>query len=40
VAVVMAVMAPKGLYGLIQRWRPVQFFPVRRRLVAQEKEPV
>jgi branched-chain amino acid transport system permease protein len=40
VAVVMAVLAPKGLYGLIQRWRPVQFFPVRRRLVAQEKEPV
>ena len=29
VAVAMAVMAPKGLHGLLQRWRPVQFFPVR-----------
>lgn len=32
VAAVMAVFAPKGVYGLIQRWRPVQFFPVRARL--------
>jgi branched-chain amino acid transport system permease protein len=38
VAAAMAVVAPKGIYGLIQRWRPVQFFPVRRRLVIQ-KEP-
>ena len=32
VAVAMAVVAPKGLHGLLQRWRPVQFFPVRGRL--------
>jgi branched-chain amino acid transport system permease protein len=38
VAVVMAVLAPKGLWGLIQRWRPVQLFPVRRRLVARAAE--
>ncbi len=34
IAALMAVVAPKGLYGLIQQWRPLQFFPVRRRLVA------
>lgn len=34
IAAVMAMTAPKGLYGLLQRWRPLQFFPVRRRLVA------
>jgi branched-chain amino acid transport system permease protein len=33
VAAVMAIVAPKGVYGLIQRWRPLQFFPVRRRLI-------
>lgn len=33
VAAVMAIVAPKGLYGLLQTWRPLQFFPVRRRLV-------
>jgi branched-chain amino acid transport system permease protein len=32
VAALMAVFAPKGVYGLIQRWRPIQFFPVRARL--------
>jgi len=32
-AAAMAIVAPKGIYGLIQRWRPVQFFPVRRRLI-------
>jgi branched-chain amino acid transport system permease protein len=32
-AAVMAIVAPKGLYGLLQRWRPYQFFPVRRRLI-------
>jgi len=32
VAVVMAVAAPKGIYGLLQRLRPLQFFPVRRHL--------
>jgi branched-chain amino acid transport system permease protein len=37
VAAAMAVVAPKGIYGLIQRWRPVQFFPVRRRLVIPEE---
>lgn len=26
-AAAMAIVAPKGIYGLIQRWRPVQFFP-------------
>lgn len=35
IAAVMAVTAPKGLYGLLQQWRPLQFFPVRRRLVAE-----
>jgi branched-chain amino acid transport system permease protein len=43
VAAAMAVMAPKGIYGLLQQWRPVQFFPVRRRLVARDvpmEEPV
>lgn len=33
VAAAMAVVAPRGLYGQIQKWRPLQFFPVRRRLV-------
>jgi branched-chain amino acid transport system permease protein len=32
IAVAMAVLAPKGIYGLLQRVRPLQFFPVRRRL--------
>jgi branched-chain amino acid transport system permease protein len=32
IAVVMAVLAPKGIYGLVQRIKPLQFFPVRRRL--------
>jgi hypothetical protein len=30
--------APGGLYGLLQRWRPLQFFPVRRRLVSDRGE--
>jgi len=34
IAAVMAIVAPKGLDGLLQRWRPVQLFPVRRRLVS------
>lgn len=34
-AALFAVAAPKGLYGLLQRWKPVQFFPVRRRLVGR-----
>lgn len=33
VAAAMAIVAPRGIYGLIQRWRPVQFFPVRRRVI-------
>lgn len=33
VAAAMAIAAPRGIYGLIQRWRPVQFFPVRRRVI-------
>ena len=33
IAAVMAIVAPKGLYGLLQQWRPLQFFPVRRRLI-------
>lgn len=33
VAAIMAILAPKGLYGLLQKWRAWQFFPVRRRLV-------
>jgi branched-chain amino acid transport system permease protein len=32
VAMVMAILAPKGIYGLLQRVRPLPFFPVRRRL--------
>lgn len=32
VAIAMAIVAPKGIYGLMQRIRPWQFFPVRRRL--------
>ncbi|MEM9609462.1 MAG: branched-chain amino acid ABC transporter permease [Actinomycetota bacterium] len=40
VAAGFAVLAPKGVYGLIQRWRPLQFFPVRRRLVDDEGVPV
>jgi branched-chain amino acid transport system permease protein len=38
IAVVMAIAAPRGIYGLLQRWRPLQFFPVRRRLVAASAE--
>lgn len=34
IAAVMAIVAPKGIYGLLQQWRPLQFFPVRRRLVS------
>ena len=33
IAAVMAILAPRGIYGLLQQWWPVQFFPVRRRLV-------
>lgn len=33
IAAVMAIMAPRGVYGLLQTRWPVQFFPVRRRLV-------
>jgi branched-chain amino acid transport system permease protein len=36
IAGVMAIVAPKGIDGLLQRWRPLQFFPVRRRLVTDE----
>jgi hypothetical protein len=32
-AVGMAIVAPKGISGLIQKWRPLQFFAVRRHLV-------
>jgi branched-chain amino acid transport system permease protein len=35
VAAVLAIVAPRGIYGLVQRWRPLQFFPVRRRLVGR-----
>ena len=35
---VMAIAAPKGIYGLLQKWRPLQFFPVRRRLVPADPE--
>ena len=34
-AAVIAIAAPTGLFGLIQKWRPVQFFPVRRRLIGE-----
>ena len=36
IAAAMAIVAPKGIYGLVQQWRPLQFFPVRRRLVLEE----
>jgi branched-chain amino acid transport system permease protein len=32
-AAARAIAAPRGIYGLIQRWRPLQFFPVRRRVI-------
>jgi branched-chain amino acid transport system permease protein len=32
VAVLMAILAPKGIYGLLNRIRPFQLFPVQRRL--------
>jgi branched-chain amino acid transport system permease protein len=32
-AALFAVFAPRGIYGWLQSWRPLQFFPVRRRLV-------
>jgi branched-chain amino acid transport system permease protein len=32
VAMAMAVLAPRGIYGALERIRPLQFFPVRRRL--------
>ncbi len=35
-----AIVAPKGIYGLLQQWRPLQFFPVRRRLVDEQGAPV
>jgi len=34
IAAAMALYAPTGLWGLVQKWRPVQLFPVRRRLVS------
>jgi hypothetical protein len=38
IAAVLPNPAPGGLYGLLQRWRPLQFFPVRRRLVSDRGE--
>lgn len=32
-AAIFAIVAPTGLYGLVQKWRPLQFFPVRRHLI-------
>lgn len=32
IAIVMAVLAPKGIYGLLNRIHPFQLFPVQRRL--------
>lgn len=32
IAMVMAVLAPKGIDGLLQRLRPTQLFPLQRRL--------
>lgn len=37
IAAAMAIFAPKGIAGLIEQWRSVQFFPVRRRLVRSEE---
>lgn len=39
IAAVMATVAPKGVYGLLQQWRPLQFFPVRRRLAGGPDNP-
>ena len=33
IAAAMAIMAPRGIYGLLQKRWSVQFFPVRRKLV-------
>jgi len=38
IAALFAVVAPTGLYGLIQKWKPLQFFPVRRTLVARQPQ--
>jgi branched-chain amino acid transport system permease protein len=32
IAVAMAILAPKGIWGLLNRYHPVDLFPVRRRL--------
>ena len=32
VAMAMAIVAPRGIYGQLQRFHPLQLFPVRRRL--------
>ena len=34
-AALMAIVAPTGLHGLLERWRPIQLFPVRRRLIGE-----
>jgi branched-chain amino acid transport system permease protein len=31
-AVLMSILAPKGIYGVLSRIRPFQLFPVQRRL--------
>lgn len=36
VAALMAMFAPSGINGLIQKWRPFQLFPVRRMLVVDD----
>jgi branched-chain amino acid transport system permease protein len=37
IAAAMAIYAPKGVAGLIEQRRPIQLFPVRRRLVRSEE---
>jgi branched-chain amino acid transport system permease protein len=37
IAVVMAVLAPKGIYGVLNGIRPFQLFPVQRRLRARRR---
>jgi hypothetical protein len=35
-ALVMAVVAPRGIYGFIQRVRSFELFPIRGRLVIDD----
>lgn len=38
VAALMAVIAPKGIAGMLRRWRQFEIFPIERRLVVKEEK--